>query len=329
MRGKWLMGAGLVVLSLGIGAALGNAAARWVESRAQTVLPPAPPPSLPLRALSPLAGAEASRNWSGYVAHGQNVEAVQARWRVPVASTPGSVAVWVGIGGVTTRRLLQAGTLTQYGPVGSSTMLWIEGLPRGMEPVLDGLSPGETVRVVIRRTAPGQWAVALAAGGQHHTYTIRYHLPPGPDTAEWVVEDPYRPHQGFVRLTDFSPVQLSGASAVAAPAPGAPEETVVPPGPGTVPILMNRNATILASPHPTGTGSFTVYRTDGSALAGMPAVPTTPLTPVPPAPSWTGGGWRSRLSGGAPAFWDRLYAAWQQAVANLLARVLAWWQRLG
>src|SRR5438309_1000367 len=54
-----------------------------------------------------------SHNWSGYAATGGTYTSVSGTWTVPqfnADSQPGVDAAWVGIGGVRSRDLIQAGT---------------------------------------------------------------------------------------------------------------------------------------------------------------------------------------------------------------------------
>ena len=69
-----------------------------------STVPPAP---------APATSADTSRNWSGYAATGGKFTSVTGTWTVPQSNGSanfGSDATWVGIGGVNTRDLIQAGT---------------------------------------------------------------------------------------------------------------------------------------------------------------------------------------------------------------------------
>ena len=78
-----------------------------------------------------------SRNWAGFAATGGTFTAVSGAWTVPnvsAGSTPGADATWVGIGGVGTTDLIQAGTdsTVQGGRVVYTA--WMETLPLGTWP---------------------------------------------------------------------------------------------------------------------------------------------------------------------------------------------------
>jgi hypothetical protein len=78
-------------------------------------------------------GSGQSRNWSGYVATGGSFTSVAGTWTVPALSTRqafASDATWVGIGGVSSSDLIQAGTeetTSRSGQVGYNA--WVETLP--------------------------------------------------------------------------------------------------------------------------------------------------------------------------------------------------------
>src|SRR5690348_4888732 len=65
--------------------------------------------------LQPADGAGTSSNWAGYVAEGGTYTGVSGAWHVPVpqdsaATSVAADATWVGIGGVESHDLIQAGT---------------------------------------------------------------------------------------------------------------------------------------------------------------------------------------------------------------------------
>src|SRR5438445_9051939 len=61
---------------------------------------------------TPASVTSSSSNWSGYAANGGTFTSVTATWTVPTvsATSSGADATWVGIGGLTSNDLLQAGT---------------------------------------------------------------------------------------------------------------------------------------------------------------------------------------------------------------------------
>ncbi|MHB1005558.1 MAG: G1 family glutamic endopeptidase [Chloroflexota bacterium] len=161
--------------------------------------------------------SDVSRNWSGYAATGGKFTSVTGTWVVPQSNgstTFGSSASWVGIGGVSTRDLIQAGT--QQVSSGSGTVrysAWIELLPAAPTTVPLTIRPGESVTVTITQQSGGQWVVVLKNGttGQTYQKTVRYAS--SLTSAEWVQEAPSTGRR-VVTLDDFGTVQFSAGSAV-------------------------------------------------------------------------------------------------------------------
>src|SRR2546427_4217339 len=64
---------------------------------------------------TPASVTSSSSNWSGYAASGGTFTSVTATWTVPTvsATSPGADATWVGIGGLESQDLIQAGKPTK------------------------------------------------------------------------------------------------------------------------------------------------------------------------------------------------------------------------
>lgn len=82
-------------------------------------------------------GQQGSLNWSGYQATGGTFTAVNGTWTVPQPSTNsiGADAAWVGIGGITSHDLIQAGTEETVSGGQVSYNAWIETLPQASRDV--------------------------------------------------------------------------------------------------------------------------------------------------------------------------------------------------
>src|SRR6185437_4762107 len=103
---------------------------------------------------------DVSQNWSGYEATGGKFTAVNGTWTVPQVSadTPGAEATWVGIGGVTSHDLIQAGTESDVSGNGRVRYsAWVETLPQASQPVHLAVNPGDSVSVSVSEQTPGQW----------------------------------------------------------------------------------------------------------------------------------------------------------------------------
>ncbi|MGO9179901.1 MAG: G1 family glutamic endopeptidase [Candidatus Limnocylindrales bacterium] len=136
-------------------------------------------------------------NWSGYSVGGGPYSVVRGAFTVPtLAATPTvtGTAEWVGIGGVNTEGLIQAGVTEIYDPSTSSVDLqaWWEILPAPEVPISTvPVAPGDTVTVTIWRISGRRWGITLtddATGGAPFTTVQTYGGPQAP--ADWIVEAP-------------------------------------------------------------------------------------------------------------------------------------------
>ncbi|MGH2468732.1 MAG: G1 family glutamic endopeptidase, partial [Chloroflexota bacterium] len=174
----------------------------------QTGIPGATPP----RALGP----GESHNWSGYAASGSDFTGVRATWTVPDGSsgaTVGTDATWIGIGGVHSHDLLQAGTEEIVASAGHATFqAWLELLPLTSHPVPLAVAPGNSVSVAIDQQAPGQWKVSFKNNTSGATYSTTVSYTSSLSSADWVEEAPSA-GRGVLPLDNFGHVAFSQASA--------------------------------------------------------------------------------------------------------------------
>jgi hypothetical protein len=248
-----------------------------VTTPAQPTAPAAPAPVAPV-----LPSAQnTSHNWSGYAATGGSYTGVTGTWTVPQlapAGAPGVGATWVGIGGVSNRDLIQAGTQDVASGTGQSQFqAWIEMLPAPSQQVPLVVAPGDSVTVSITQqgAGSGMWQIAFKnnTSGQTYQTTVRYAS--SLSSAEWIEEAPSGPN-GVVPLDNFGSVAFSSASAV------QNGQTVDLSRAGAQPITMlNSSSQPLAVPSGIGSdgSSFSVART--AAPATPPA--TTGRRPGVPA----------------------------------------------
>src|SRR3989344_6709424 len=111
----------------------------------------------------PAHDSNAAFNWAGYVADEGVYTGVSGTWIVPHVSNPmgnGADATWVGIGGVGTRDLIQAGT--EALPTADGSILyaaWFELLPRDSKMVPFKVAPGDSVTVSIVEETTNHWLI--------------------------------------------------------------------------------------------------------------------------------------------------------------------------
>jgi hypothetical protein len=233
--------------------------------------PPATPgttaPAQPTPLPAGLTGRNTSRNWSGYAATGTGYTAVSGTWSVPQLAANGAAGVgatWVGIGGVSSRDLIQAGTQDVASGNGQSQFqAWIEMLPAASQQVPLAVAPGDSVSVSITEQSAGAgvWQVAFKNNTSGQTYQTTVQYMSSESSVDWIEEAPAG-RGGVLPLDNFGSVSFSGATAV------QNGQTVDIAQAGAQPITMlNAANQALAVPSTVGSdgSSFEVARTSAPA----------------------------------------------------------------
>jgi hypothetical protein len=216
---------------------------------------------------TPATVSSSSSNWSGYAASGGTFTSVTGTWTVPTVAgtTAGADATWVGIGGLTTSDLIQAGTQAQVDGSGNvQYSSWIEMLPAASQRVPLSVTAGDSVTVTITQQSGNDWLIAMKNNSSGGSYNITVQYSSSNSSAEWVQEAPSI-GRGLVPLDDFGTVQFTGGSAVrdgsamSLSALGARAITMV-----------NRQGEAVAQPSTIADdgSSFTVTRTDAIPSSG-------------------------------------------------------------
>ena len=202
---------------------------------------------------------DVSRNWAGYAATSGSFTGVTGTWTVPQPRGGGSRAggaTWVGIGGVRSRDLIQAGTMETTDRSGTVRYeAWVETLPQAARQVRLAVRPGDSVTVSISQQASDQWQIQINnnTSGESYRTTVRYAS--SLSSAEWIEEAPSA-GRTTVPLDNFGTVQFSGGTAV------RNGKSVTIAQSGAQPITMAGAGGAIASPSaltPDGQG-FTVSR---------------------------------------------------------------------
>ena len=159
--------------------------------------------------------SDTSTNWSGYAATGGTYTSVTGTWNVPTvsATSSGADATWVGIGGINSSDLIQAGTEATVTGGEVAYNAWIEMLPASSRPVSLSVNPGDSVTVSITQQSSLEWLIEMknnSTGGRYST-TVQYRS--SRLSAEWVQEAP-SVGRGVVPLDDFGTLKITGATAV-------------------------------------------------------------------------------------------------------------------
>jgi Peptidase A4 family len=218
--------------------------------------PAAPGGSAPMGKVQPR-----SRNWSGYAASGGSFTAVSGTWKVPnVTAVPaGTDATWVGIGGVRSTDLIQAGTqaIALGGRVRYSA--WWETLPQASQRVPLTLQSGDTISVSIAQQSDGTWLLAITDATSGQTWQKNLSYGSSLSSAEWVEEAPALGGRVVLPLDAFGSIQFSGGATVE----NGQTHTIAQAGAQAI-TMDNRGAQMIAVPSALATSgdSFTVSRTN-------------------------------------------------------------------
>ena len=212
---------------------------------------------------TPASVTSSSSNWSGYAASGGTFTSVTATWTVPTvsATSPGADATWVGIGGLESQDLIQAGTQAMVDGTGVAYTAWIEMLPQSSRDVPLSVTAGDSVTVAITQQSGNDWLIAMKNNSTGGTYNVTVQYSSSKSSAEWVQEAP-SVGRGLVSLDQFGTVQFRAASAV------RDGKTMTLSGLGAKAITMiNGQGQAIAQPSTIGSdgSSFTVARTDATS----------------------------------------------------------------
>ena len=229
------------------------------DRRTRAPSPPPDSPAPPPPDVQPSSGT--SRNWSGYTVRGGTFTSVSATWTlptIPLEGPFGSDAAWVGIGGIRSRDLIQAGTQQTATGAGTVTyQAWIEMLPAASETVPLRVLPGERVTVSVDQQSGDTWLIGFAnlTSGQTLQRTVQYSS--SLSSAEWIEEAPST-RRRVLPLSQFGSLTFSTASAVK----DGQSLTIADLGARAI-SLVDDAGRALAVPSPLGLdgASFTVSRT--------------------------------------------------------------------
>jgi hypothetical protein len=132
-----------------------------------------------------------------------------------VSGAPGVGATWVGIGGVSSHDLIQAGTQDVAAGGGQAQFqTWIEMLPAASRQVPLAVEPGDSVTVSINEQGAGTgvWQISMKNNTSGQTYQTSVTYASSESSAEWIEEAPSG-SSGVLPLDQFNSVSFSAASA--------------------------------------------------------------------------------------------------------------------
>ncbi len=205
-------------------------------------------------------GLNQSNNWAGYIATGGTFTSVSGSWIVPQVNATGtsSDVTWVGIGGTTSRDLIQTGTRAVVNNNGQvSYLAWYEMLPANSRKIPLTINPGDSVTASIDQQSTNQWTISLRdiTTGQNYQTNVTYAS--SLSSAEWIEEMPVL-GRSFIPLDNFGSVQFSALSTVK-------DGTALTPAQANAHsiVMVNHSGQVLAQPSALGSdgASFNVTRT--------------------------------------------------------------------
>lgn len=167
--------------------------------------------------------SDASYNWAGYIAdtEGSQYTAVSGSWTVPAVSAQagsdvGADAAWVGIGGVSSEDLIQAGTQALVDGSGNTQYeAWYELLPDESQPVPLEVSAGDTIAVLLKQTATGVWEITFTNETTGKSYDMEVSYDSSLSSAEWIQEMPSSARGfSFIPLDNFNTIVFDLGSTI-------------------------------------------------------------------------------------------------------------------
>ncbi len=229
--------------------------------------------------LAKAQNSDTSRNWAGYTADSGTYTGVSGTWTVPLikdTSQVGADATWVGIGGVTTNDLIQAGTQATVDEQGNvSYGAFYEDLPHPSRPLLNlTVHAGDTMSVSVQKTKDTSWNIQVKNTTTGKSASVSLPYSSSFSSAEWIEEAPTGIHH-VIPLDNFGKVYITNANAIHNGRNVTLQEAHARP------IAMNGpSGTILAEASVINTdgAGFTVSRTDG-AVSEEPKIET--VYPIP------------------------------------------------
>ncbi len=159
-------------------------------------------------------GESRSINWSGYAATSGSFTSVSGTWTVPNVNpdTTGMDAAWIGIGGINSNDLIQAGTeaIVESGQVMYSAF-W-ETLPDVVQPVPLTINAGDQISVSITQQGTDTWQINIndTTNGQSWSNSVTYRS--SLSSAEWIEEAPATERSVILPLDNFGSVTFTSGT---------------------------------------------------------------------------------------------------------------------
>ncbi len=160
---------------------------------------------------NPAQVAATSQNWSGYAIAMHGLSAISASWQVPQVTGSGSsdASTWVGIGGIQSKTLIQAGTDELLHDGVAQYSAWIEMLPAQPQTLNElDILPGDHVTISITSQDGVTWNVTVKDSDARQSLTRTVKYPSCECSAEWIQEAP-SVNQHETSLANFTSVTFT------------------------------------------------------------------------------------------------------------------------
>lgn len=170
-----------------------------------------------LENFQPADSQEISRNWSGYTATDGTYTGVSGTWTVPVIDGSGRLsasAAWVGIGGVESTDLIQAGTqgvVSRFGDI--SYEAFYERLPDVSEPLDIRISAGDSVTVSLNQQSKGNWLISFKNNTTKESVDLAVPYDSSLSSAEWILEAPSG-RRRILPLANFGSIHFADGTTI-------------------------------------------------------------------------------------------------------------------
>jgi hypothetical protein len=166
----------------------------------------------------PPVNSYTSLNWSGYMSNRGTYSAVSGSWDVPQStgnsSSESADASWVGIGGVSSNDLIQAGTENTVEPNGKVfSAAFYELLPSSADLVQTmAVSPGDSISVSINTLSSNFWSIGITDNTTGQTFNKEVIYASSESSAEWIEEDPSYTNSSLVPFDNFGIISFINGS---------------------------------------------------------------------------------------------------------------------
>lgn len=213
-----------------------------------------------------------SRNWSGYASTERSFTFIKGTWTIPSVAANGHAGAdvaWVGIGGISTSDLIQAGTQNLISSSGQiTTSAFYEVLPAASQAIPMKINIGDSITITITETSTNQWSISLVDNTNGRTFNTNISYTSSHSSAEWIEEAPSDGNL-ILPLDSFGSIQFTNGLAIQ----NGNQVTITQSNAQPITMVNAANQTIASSSSLGTDGSgFIVTRSAAESSAPIPAL---------------------------------------------------------